>query len=100
MPAITAPSTAGRGRARPSATEKRTRARPERFGALYREILPEGAYRNQLRIEDGRRGAYMARGVFGQMVYIDPQADFAAVILSSWPEFLSVPRTRASYSMP
>ena len=42
----------------------------------------------------------MARGVFGQMVYIDPQADFAAVILSSWPEFLSVPRTRASYSMP
>ncbi len=69
-------------------------AEPALFGGVYHEVLPEGAYRNQFWIEDSHRRAYMARGVFGQLIYIDPEADFAAVILSSWPEFVSTARSR------
>lgn len=64
------------------------------FGGVYREVLPQGAYHNQFWIEDPDRCAYMARGVFGQMIYIDPRSDFAAVVLSSWPEFVNAGRTR------
>jgi CubicO group peptidase (beta-lactamase class C family) len=76
--------------------ETRTGARPELFGGVYHEVLPQGAYHNQFWIEDNKRGAYMARGVFGQLIYIDPEADFAAVIFSSWPEFVSATRTRTA----
>ena len=76
--------------------ETRSGARPELFGGIYREVLPEGAYHNQFWIEDAKRRAYMARGVFGQLVYIDPEADFAAVVLSSWPEFVNAARSRTS----
>jgi CubicO group peptidase (beta-lactamase class C family) len=64
------------------------------FGDIYRSVLPGGAYRNQFWIEDTERRTYLARGVFGQMIYIDPLADFAAVLLSSWPEFISDARSR------
>ena len=74
--------------------QTRFEAEPALFGGVYHDVLPEGAYRNQFWIEDGKRRAYMARGVFGQLIYIDPEADFAAVILSSWPEFVSTVRTR------
>lgn len=76
--------------------ETRSGARPDLFGGIYREVLPEGAYHNQFWIEDAKRRAYMARGVFGQLVYIDPEADFAAVVLSSWPEFVNAARSRTS----
>jgi CubicO group peptidase (beta-lactamase class C family) len=76
--------------------DTRFAARPDLFQGVYRDILPRGAYRNQFWIEDVERGAYMARGVFGQLIYIDPVGEFAAVVLSSWPEFLHAPRTRAS----
>jgi CubicO group peptidase (beta-lactamase class C family) len=66
------------------------------FAGVYREVLPHGAYRNQFWIEDPRRQTYMARGVFGQMIYLDPGAEFAAVVLSSWPEFLNVTRSRTT----
>ena len=76
--------------------ETRTGARPDLFGGVYHEVLPEGAYHNQFWVEDSKRRAYMARGVFGQLIYIDPEAEFAAVILSSWPEFINVRRTRTA----
>lgn len=65
-----------------------------KFQGDYRNVLPNGAYKNQFWIEDVARRAYMARGVFGQMIYIDPDADFVAVKLSSWPEFSNPTRTR------
>lgn len=76
--------------------EIRSGARPDLFGGIYRDVLPEGAYHNQFWIEDGKRRAYMARGVFGQLVYIDPEADFAVVVLSSWPEFVDAARSRTA----
>ncbi|NKL67569.1 serine hydrolase domain-containing protein [Rhizobium leguminosarum] len=71
-------------------------ADPRLFGGIYQEVLPAGAYHNQFWIEDTGRGVYMARGVFGQLIYIDPAADFAAIVLSSWPEFVSTTRTRTA----
>lgn len=53
---------------------------------------PKGGYKNQFWIEDHERRASMALGVFGQMIYIDPDADFVAAKLSSWPDFLDPAR--------
>ncbi len=62
------------------------------FGAPYTETLPHGAYRNCFWIEDHRGRAMMARGVFGQSIYVDPDHQMVIVKLSSWPEFVSVQR--------
>ncbi|MER9534168.1 beta-lactamase family protein [Mesorhizobium sp. M0309] len=51
-----------------------------------RRHLPNGAYHNTFWIEDAERRAYWAIGSGGQTIYIDPEADFAAVKLSHWPE--------------
>lgn len=72
------------------------RANHAQFGASYREVLPRGAYHNQFWIEDPQRRALIARGVFGQLIYIDPESQFAAVKLSSWPDFLDAARTRTA----
>lgn len=64
------------------------------FGTAGSPSLPRGSYHNQFWIEDDVRRAYMARGVFGQLIYIDPDNEFGAVVLSSWPEFLSDTRAR------
>ena len=77
----------------PAAWIEATRAGTgELFGDLYRTVLPHGAYHNQFWIEDVRRRSYVARGIFGQFIFVDPQADFAAVKLSTWPEFTSPDR--------
>lgn len=60
------------------------------FGEPYRAQTPEGAYRNQWWIRDVGRGINMALGVFGQLLYIDPNHDLVAVKLSTWPEFLNL----------
>lgn len=58
------------------------------FGPPYTTVSPKGAYRNQWWIHDVTRGDIMARGIFGQMIFIDPQSDFLMVKLSSWPQYL------------
>ena len=65
---------------------------PRLFGGVYREVLPKGAYRNQFWVEVSARAALTARGVFGQMIYLDPQAEFGVVKLSSWPKCGAFPR--------
>lgn len=59
------------------------------FGAPYTHSLPEGAYRNQWWIEDATARAIYARGVFGQMIYVNWDHNMVAVKLSSWPDFLN-----------
>lgn len=51
---------------------------------------PEGAYRNQFWIEDPRSRALMAKGVFGQLIYINWDSRMVVVKLSSWPDFLNL----------
>jgi hypothetical protein len=57
------------------------------FGEPYTVSLPEGAYRNKWWIEDPRSRAIYARGVFGQMIYVNWDYRMVAVKLSSWPDF-------------
>lgn len=73
--------------------ETTRRGNHEIFQGDYRLALPSGAYHNQFWIEDPDRRAYMCRGIFGQYIYIDPEADFAAVKLSTWPEPVNSERT-------
>lgn len=61
---------------------------PQVFGAPYTAVSPQGAYRRQWWIHDATRGDFMARGVFGQLIYLDPKTGFMAVKLSTWPDFL------------
>jgi CubicO group peptidase (beta-lactamase class C family) len=76
--------------------EKTRQGKPELFRGAYREVLPNGAYSNQFWIEDPVRGVLLARGVFGQLIFMDPAAQFVAVKLSSWPEFVNPARTRTA----
>jgi len=66
------------------------------FGEPYTEAAPNGAYRNHFWIEDVDRQGFMARGVFGQLIYIDPEQQMVLVKLSTWPEFTSVPRLKSA----
>ena len=66
------------------------------FGEPYTLAAPNGGYRNQFWIEDVDRPGFMARGVFGQLIYVDPADDLVVVKLSSWPEFISTPRLRTA----
>ncbi len=68
----------------------------ELFGYPYNMATPNGSYRNQFWIEDVHQQAFMARGVFGQLIYIDPTQQLVIVKLSSWPEFTSVARLRTA----
>jgi CubicO group peptidase (beta-lactamase class C family) len=66
---------------------------PAIFGDPYTVSLPNGAYRNQFWIKDFRERVLMARGVFGQLIYISPAENLVAVKLSTWPDFLSTERS-------
>ena len=59
-----------------------------KFGTPYTDVAPNGAYKNKWWIRDVDRGDINARGVFGQLIYLDPKSDFMAVKLSTWPDYL------------
>ena len=52
-------------------------------------MLADG-YHNQFWV-DSTRGIIMARGIYGQLIYIDESRQLAAVKLSSWPDY-RIPR--------
>jgi CubicO group peptidase (beta-lactamase class C family) len=62
----------------------------EIFPAPYNIALPQGAYHNKWWIEDPKSRNLMARGVFGQWIYIDFAHEMVIVKMSSWPDFLNV----------
>jgi CubicO group peptidase (beta-lactamase class C family) len=66
------------------------------FGGGYHAVLPQGAYCNQFWIEDPHHKTLMARGVFGQLIYVSWEFDMVAVKLSSWPVFVNPGWTRAT----
>jgi len=73
------------------------------FDESGREYLPNGCYRNQFWIEDVDTGAFMAQGVFGQMIYVSPDRNLVVAKLSSWPDFvnrqLSITTLRAVHAI-
>ncbi|MGI9373297.1 MAG: serine hydrolase domain-containing protein [Hyphomicrobiales bacterium] len=70
----------------------------DKFGAPYTDSLPMGGYSNQFWLESPSRRTMMARGVFGQLIYIAPDDNMVVVKLSSWPEFLATERSLNAYS--
>ncbi len=60
----------------------------------YCDICPEGAYANFWWVHNSVAGDFMARGVFGQMIYIDRAARLTIVKLSTWPDYLIPDFTR------
>ena len=75
----------------PSSWVEATRNGRHNPAVPFSPALPEGSYRNQWWIEDPRSRALYARGVFGQMIYVNWDYRMVAAKLSSWPDFLSTP---------
>jgi len=69
----------------------------EVFGAPYTGVIPDGAYRRFWWIRNADRGDICARGVFGQLIYADPESDFLAVKLSTWPDYVIPSLTRDTF---
>ena len=59
------------------------------FKEPYTLSLPHGAYKNQFWIEDPKSRAILAKGVFGQLIYVNWDYNMVVVKLSSWPDFLN-----------
>lgn len=59
------------------------------FEGRYASTLPGGAYHNMFWIEAPPSRALLARGVFGQLIYINPETGIVVVKVSSWPDFVS-----------
>jgi CubicO group peptidase (beta-lactamase class C family) len=66
------------------------------FGAPYSYVLPDGAYHNQFWVEDSVSRNLMARGVFGQLIYIDFAHDMVVAKMSSWPDFVNPKMMKAT----
>ncbi|MDO6483533.1 serine hydrolase domain-containing protein [Shimia thalassica] len=63
-------------------------ADPSKHGDPYDLLSSGGAYRRFWWVHAPNRGVFMARGVFGQLAFIDTSADVVVVKLSSWPDYL------------
>jgi CubicO group peptidase (beta-lactamase class C family) len=66
------------------------------YGAPYTDTCPQGAYNNFWWIDNIENGDFMARGVFGQMIYINRLAQMTIVKLSTWPDYKKPDFTRNS----
>jgi len=58
---------------------------PEKFKPAGYTTLPGASYRNQWWVTHNAHGAYMARGVHGQGIYIDPKAEMVIARYASHP---------------
>ncbi len=59
------------------------------FEGRYASTLPNGAYHNMFWIDGTPSRALLARGVFGQLIYINVATGVVIAKVSSWPEFVS-----------
>ncbi|MDB5616963.1 serine hydrolase [Tardiphaga sp.] len=64
---------------------------PEKFKPAGYATLPGGSYRNQWWMTHNAHGAYMARGTYGQGIYIDPKAEMVIVRYASHPVAANAP---------
>ncbi len=59
------------------------------FEGRYASTLPGGAYRNMFWIDGTVDHALLARGVFGQLIYINHVTGVVVAKVSSWPDFVA-----------
>jgi CubicO group peptidase (beta-lactamase class C family) len=81
----------GAGVIAPSWIEATRNGNHDIFKEPYTFSLPQGAYKNQFWIEDPVSKAILAKGVFGQLIYINWDCNMVAVKLASAPDFLNRP---------
>jgi CubicO group peptidase (beta-lactamase class C family) len=65
-----------------------------KFVGDYRLQYPHGAYKNCWWIPDVSRRVMAARGVFGQLIYVDFEHRMVIVKLSSWPDYTNPDRSQ------
>jgi CubicO group peptidase (beta-lactamase class C family) len=58
---------------------------PAKFKPAGYTTLPGASYRNQWWVTHNAHGAYMARGVYGQGIYVDPKAEMVIARYASHP---------------
>jgi hypothetical protein len=58
---------------------------PAKFAKAGYKLLPGWSYRNMWWITNNDHGAYMARGIHGQSIYIDPKAEMVIARYASHP---------------
>ncbi len=58
---------------------------PEKFKPAGYTTLPGASYRNQWWVSHNAHGAYMARGIHGQGIYVDPKAEMVIARYASHP---------------
>ncbi len=73
------------------------RGEADKFGPPYTDLAPEGAYSGKWWVRDNRRGDISARGVFGQLIHVDPVSDLMVVKLSTWPDYLIPSQTEDAF---
>jgi len=66
------------------------------YGKPYTDTCPNGAYSNFWWVDNIEKGDLMARGVFGQMIYVNREAELTIVKLSTWPDYTRPDFTRNS----
>jgi len=66
------------------------------YGKPYTDTCPNGAYSNFWWADNIEKGDLMARGVFGQMIYVNREAELTIVKLSTWPDYMRPDFTRNS----
>jgi CubicO group peptidase (beta-lactamase class C family) len=60
-------------------------ADPAKFALAGYATLPGWSYRNQWWVSHNAHGAYMARGIHGQSIYVDPKAEMVIARYASHP---------------
>jgi CubicO group peptidase (beta-lactamase class C family) len=60
-------------------------ANPEHFAKAGYDTLPGSSYRHQWWVMHDRFGAYQARGIHGQVIWIAPRAEMVIVRFASYP---------------
>lgn len=63
----------------------RSGANRERFARAGYRTLPGWSYRNVWRVSRNEHGTFTARGIHGQVIYIDPKAEMVVVRFASHP---------------
>jgi CubicO group peptidase (beta-lactamase class C family) len=58
---------------------------PKKFAPAGYATLPGWSYRNQWWVSHNSHGAYMARGIHGQSIYVDPRAEMVIARYASHP---------------
>ena len=66
------------------------------YGTPYTDTSPDGAYSNFWWVDNIEKGDFMARGVFGQMIYVNRSASLTIVKLSTWPDYVITNFTKDS----